>query len=186
MTIGERIAALRRAAGLSQEQMAEMLEVSRQAVSKWETGQTLPEADRIPRICALFSVSADELLGMQAPKPVQETKAEEKNKDVDTLLRASLYRRMFTVGWITALTALIELALGYFLTWSVYHRAVERAWEYGLGYRSDVMFYAKTMPMLAVFVIGGVLLVIGLVMAVLGLYMGLMHSGRGKKQENEL
>ena len=48
------------------------------------------------------------------------------------------------------------------------------------------MFYAKTMPMLAVFVIGGVLLVIGLVMAVLGLYMGLMHSGRGKKQENEL
>ena len=38
MTIGERIAALRRAAGLSQEQLAELLEVSRQAVSKWETG----------------------------------------------------------------------------------------------------------------------------------------------------
>jgi len=38
MTIGERIAELRRAAGLSQEQLAELLEVSRQAISKWETG----------------------------------------------------------------------------------------------------------------------------------------------------
>lgn len=38
MTTGERIAQLRRAAGLSQEQLAEALEVSRQAVSKWETG----------------------------------------------------------------------------------------------------------------------------------------------------
>jgi len=40
MTIGERIAELRRAAGLSQEQLAELLEVSRQAISKWETGDT--------------------------------------------------------------------------------------------------------------------------------------------------
>lgn len=38
MTIGERIAELRRAAGLSQEQLAELLEASRQAISKWETG----------------------------------------------------------------------------------------------------------------------------------------------------
>lgn len=64
MTIGERIAQLRRAAGLSQEQLAEALEVSRQAVSKWETGQALPDIDRIGRLCALFSVSADELLGL--------------------------------------------------------------------------------------------------------------------------
>ena len=41
MTTGERIAQLRRAAGLSQEQLAEALEVSRQAVSKWETGDSL-------------------------------------------------------------------------------------------------------------------------------------------------
>lgn len=41
MTTGERIAQLRRAAGLSQEQLAEALEVSRQAVSKWETGVSL-------------------------------------------------------------------------------------------------------------------------------------------------
>ena len=162
-----------------------MLEVSRQAVSKWETGQTLPEADRIPRICALFSVSADELLGLQPEKPVQETKAEERPKDMEALLRASFYRRMFTAGWITALTALVELALGYFLTWSVYHRAVERAWEYGHGYRSDVMYYARTMPMLAVFIIGGVLLVIGLALAAFGLYKGLKQPERTKKQENE-
>lgn len=38
MTTGERIARLRRAAGLSQEQLADALDVSRQAVSKWETG----------------------------------------------------------------------------------------------------------------------------------------------------
>ena len=70
MSIGERILELRKQKNISQVQLAKALGISRQAVSKWETGQTQPEADRIPRICAVFSVSADELLGIIPHTPV--------------------------------------------------------------------------------------------------------------------
>ena len=62
MTIGEKIARLRAAAQLSQEQLAEKLTVSRQSVSKWETDQSVPEVEKILQICTLFCISTDELL----------------------------------------------------------------------------------------------------------------------------
>ena len=47
MSLGERITELRKACGLSQYQLAKEMEVSRQAVSKWENGQAVPDAGRI-------------------------------------------------------------------------------------------------------------------------------------------
>lgn len=46
--VGKRIATLRKTKGLSQEQLAELLHVSAQAVSKWETGKSLPETATLP------------------------------------------------------------------------------------------------------------------------------------------
>lgn len=62
MTIGQKITKLRMSLGLSQEQLAEKAEVSRQSVSKWEMDQALPQIDKVLLLCDLFSVSADELL----------------------------------------------------------------------------------------------------------------------------
>ena len=62
MTIGEKITRLRTAAGISQEQLAEKISVSRQSVSKWEMDQALPQIDKVLQLCELFDVSADELL----------------------------------------------------------------------------------------------------------------------------
>ena len=62
MTIGKKIAGLRVAANLSQEQLAEKVDVSRQSVSKWEMDQALPQIDKVLLLCELFKVSADELL----------------------------------------------------------------------------------------------------------------------------
>ncbi len=62
MTIGEKIASLRIAADISQEQLAEKISVSRQSVSKWEMDQALPQIDKVLQLCELFNVSADELL----------------------------------------------------------------------------------------------------------------------------
>lgn len=62
MTLGEKIMRLRTAAGISQEQLAEKISVSRQSVSKWEMDQALPQIDKVLQLCELFSVSADELL----------------------------------------------------------------------------------------------------------------------------
>lgn len=62
MTIGEKIAQLRIAADISQEQLAEKISVSRQSVSKWEMNQALPQIDKVLQLCELFDISTDELL----------------------------------------------------------------------------------------------------------------------------
>lgn len=76
MTLGEKICALRTGKGLSQEDLAQRLEVSRQSVSKWETGQSVPDLEKIIRLADLFGVSVDELVreGERPQPPQPETK----------------------------------------------------------------------------------------------------------------
>ena len=62
MTLAEKILSLRTERGMSQDDLAEKLEVSRQSVSKWETGQSTPDLDKIIRLADLFGVSVDELV----------------------------------------------------------------------------------------------------------------------------
>ena len=62
MKIGEKITNLRVMAGMSQEQLAENLEVSRQSVSKWEMDQSLPQINKVIQLCDLFGISTDQLL----------------------------------------------------------------------------------------------------------------------------
>ena len=62
MELKDRIAAVRKAAGLTQEQLGELLGVTRQAVSKWESGQTTPDAATIAALCEKLHVSADYVL----------------------------------------------------------------------------------------------------------------------------
>ena len=62
MAFSENLQYLRSRDNLTQEQLAERLEVSRQSVSKWEGGQSFPEMDTILRLCDMFSVSLDTLL----------------------------------------------------------------------------------------------------------------------------
>lgn len=62
MTIGEKILNLRKQKKLSQEEVANCLNVSRQTISKWETDQSTPDLDKIEPLCELFEISADELI----------------------------------------------------------------------------------------------------------------------------
>ena len=62
MTIGEKISALRREKGMSQDELSEKLDVSRQSVSKWESGKALPDSDKVLSLAELFGVSTDFLL----------------------------------------------------------------------------------------------------------------------------
>lgn len=62
MTLGQKIVQLRSNAGISQEQLAEKINVSRQSVSKWEMDQSLPQIDKVLQICTLFGISTDKLL----------------------------------------------------------------------------------------------------------------------------
>ena len=62
MTFGEKLYKLRKAQGLSQEALAEKLNTSRQAVSKWENNNGYPETEKIILISQIFQITLDELL----------------------------------------------------------------------------------------------------------------------------
>ena len=62
MTLAEKILSLRTERGMSQDDLAEKLEVSRQSVSKWETAQSTPDLDKIIKLADLFGVSVDQLV----------------------------------------------------------------------------------------------------------------------------
>ena len=61
-TIGNRISKHRKEKGLTQEELAEKLGVSSQAVSKWENDQSCPDISLLPILCSIFGISTDELL----------------------------------------------------------------------------------------------------------------------------
>ena len=73
MSLGEKIQVLRKQKGMTQDQLADMLNVSRQAVSKWETNESQPDIERIVEIGNLFNVSTDFLI-KGGHGPVEKTK----------------------------------------------------------------------------------------------------------------
>ena len=71
-TIGRRIMENRKRLGLTQDQLAEQLGVTAQAVSKWENDQSCPDITMLPKLAEIFSTSTDELLGCPGQKKVYE------------------------------------------------------------------------------------------------------------------
>ncbi|WP_455495934.1 helix-turn-helix domain-containing protein [Gemmiger sp.] len=69
MTFSDKLIALRRKAGWSQEELAERLNVSRQSVSKWEGAQSMPDIDKIVQLSSLFGVTTDYLLKDEQAEP---------------------------------------------------------------------------------------------------------------------
>ena len=63
MSLGEKLLSLRKKKGLSQEEVADLLHVTRQTVSKWETDQSTPDFDKVVPICKLYDISTEELFG---------------------------------------------------------------------------------------------------------------------------
>ena len=104
MTLSEKIQACRKRAGLSQEQLAERLGVSRQAVSKWETGEATPELSKLAALCSVLNVSADWFLNDIGPEPPQEDGAakEHSSGSPDRLERLPgfISRMVRKYGWL--------------------------------------------------------------------------------------
>lgn len=84
-SIGKKIAELRKAQGMTQDELAEALNVSPQAVSKWENDLSCPDISLLPKLADLFNVSIDELFARNTAPETQLVPAE-KRKDPDRLL----------------------------------------------------------------------------------------------------
>ena len=65
MTFGQTIKSLRREANMTQENLAELLSISPQAISRWETDVAMPDISLLPPLANLFNVTTDYLLGME-------------------------------------------------------------------------------------------------------------------------
>lgn len=109
-TIGQRIQLLRKAAALSQEALAAQVGVSRQAISKWEAGLSLPGIDNLQALAQVLCVSVDELLGGAAPAAQQLPPGESVAlESVQALLlaqsEAERARRRRALAWKLAIAA---------------------------------------------------------------------------------
>ncbi len=108
MTIGQKITELRLQKGVTQEELAERLDVSRQSISKWEMDGTLPQIDKILMLCDFFGITADELLRDKVEiKSIQAGKKQNKYFGTDgfrgeanvTLTSMQAYRVGRFLGW---------------------------------------------------------------------------------------
>ena len=85
-TIGKRIAEYRKKKNLKQDELAEMLGVSAQAVSKWENDLSCPDISLLPELSRIFGVSIDEIVQGKKDEPVVSVLSEEQRKDIDKMM----------------------------------------------------------------------------------------------------
>ena len=164
MKLSEKILQSRKALGLSQEQLAEQMGVSRQSVSKWETGQSDPDLDKLISLSRSFGISTDELLGNTPEEPAAHT------CPAENYVRANLLRRFFTLGWITVLVGTIALVAEWISLYFIRNATIALEVSRGAGYYSDVMHYAKMPPMCYVIAVTWILVLMGLSLSVFSLW----------------
>ncbi len=85
-TIGKRIAEYRKKKNLKQDELAEMLGVSPQAVSKWENDLSCPDISLLPSLSSILGISIDELVQGKKDEPVVTVVPEEERKDIDKMM----------------------------------------------------------------------------------------------------
>ena len=112
MTIGKRIAHLRKEKGLTQEELAQHMGISPQAVSKWENDQTCPDISALPKLARLFGVTVDELLEGKEALPAVRMLPPEQRKDIkDMLLRITVDSAEGDRIRVNLPMALVEIAM---------------------------------------------------------------------------
>lgn len=175
MPLHENIMQLRKAAGLSQEQLAGQIGVSRQSISKWETGPSAPELEKLVALSHVFGVSTDTLLGNTSP---QKTPTPLPNsQSMDHYIRANFLRRSFTIGWVTSLVGVLTLLAEYISLFFIRNSTVEVNASRGMGFYSHPIHYLNDPPMTYVVTITVIIIILGLLVTGFSLYC-IIHSYR--------
>ena len=162
MTIGENIQTLRKSRGLSQEALAAELRVSRQAVSKWECGESAPDAEKLLALSDILGVSCDAILRgpdfplppAPAAAPAEKPKAKGRAKLVCGIVFSALGALGFLL--IAVLSTMIESQVHY-----SYQDDLGTAW-YTIGPGYSLSGFIEFFRLKAVIVLLGVSLFVGL------------------------
>lgn len=96
MVLREKLVNLRKANNLSQEKVAELVGVSRQAVSKWETGLSKPDTENLMKLSEIFHISIDELTKINSVRnePIERTMENENNTKKSAELELHMSKRL--------------------------------------------------------------------------------------------
>ena len=129
MTVGDKIQSYRKRLGMSQEELGQKLLVSRQTISLWENGQTVPTIDNLIRLKEVFNVSVDDILDVSDTETEKQTPeetysftfAENELKELNRIQRSGVYKKLiiFTLISLVLIVGLIyaqasDLAIGFF------------------------------------------------------------------------
>lgn len=143
MKLAEKVQELRKKKGLSQEQLAEKLGISRQAISKWESGQSAPDIDKVVLISEFFNVSTDYLLKQEKEVLEESVNQEEYTIEVNVKMNKKafsylllgimfLFTFLFFLLLIKTLDVFMLIVTFPFLFVSVFMFACF-GYEYGMG-----------------------------------------------------
>lgn len=155
MTMAQRMITMRKNKGLSQEQLGNQLGVSRQAVSKWESGQVTPDVRYLITMCELFDVSADYLLrGVEVGAPTADPAIKDNVHD------QKMERVVFVCGLLCAVAGLGILMLMPLFA-ELYRDHMFAVWHQALSVASG---YITQKPLIYLVVLGSILLIAGAVL----------------------
>lgn len=145
MQFSEKLLLLRKEKGMSQEKLAEIIHVSRQAISKWELGTATPDTDNLVRISKYFQVPVEYMLldSVDCIENYKEIKSITKEDRIQKYIKKRDYIFMNIMGWIV-----IVVAAG--LTF------VKQSWDMdmkGMAYANSFE-YLKEFPFVILMIIG--------------------------------
>ena len=121
MTLDKKLARLRKKAGLSQAEVSEEMDVSRQAVTKWETGQSRPSTENLQSLSKLYNVPLEYLLDesedeLPAPAPVDPTA--ESGTGPETQKKEKRWIRKLVIGTVVLLVTAVLLTIFTIRNWN--------------------------------------------------------------------
>lgn len=138
MELNEKLISLRKKNKLTQAQVSETLDVSRQAISNWETGAVLPSTDNLIALSRLYQVPADHLLNDDSdliPVPVEEKEVDKKeeapseseNLNTDSKIGSFKKRRAIIFFYLLTITLVVVLsvAVTLFVLWAKEPKAID-------------------------------------------------------------
>ena len=110
MDLGKKLFELRKSKNLSQEDVADKLNVTRQTVSKWETNQSTPDFDKIVPLCDLYGISTDELLKDEVKKEQEEDEVEIKKNIYENMTKNEINQKSAEIVSSSILIFIITIA----------------------------------------------------------------------------
>lgn len=159
MTLAEKISLLRRQKGWSQEELAEKMDISRQSVSKWESGQSVPDLDKIIKISDIFAVSTDYLLKEDKEESYEDIEIKPYDKE-EPLRSISMEEANEFMDLTAKLSNKMAVAIGLFVISPVCLLILAGMEEYGKIAMSEDMAAGSGLVVLFILVAIGVSVVV--------------------------